>query len=73
LIKEGREAVDKQDDEQVTAVSERLEAKAHEMASKLYEGAEGPDAAAAAAAAGGDSAPPADEKGDVIDAEFEEN
>jgi molecular chaperone DnaK len=75
LIKEGREAVDKQDDEQVTAVSERLEAKAHEMASKLYEGAEGPDAAAAAAAAAGgaEAAPPADEKGDVIDAEFEEN
>ncbi len=75
LIKEGREAVEKQDDEKVQSVSEELEKKAHELASKLYEGAGGDPAAAAAAAAGGAGAADAtdDKKDDVIDAEFEES
>jgi molecular chaperone DnaK len=67
LIKEGREAVEKQDDARVQSVSERLEKKAHEMAGKLYEaaGASGPGPAPGAAS--GDA-----KKSDVIDAEFEE-
>jgi molecular chaperone DnaK len=84
LIREGREAVEKQDDAKVTDVLERLEKEAHAMASKLYE------AASAQAGGGGDGGPggpgapgangggPSGEtggkkkSGDVIDAEFEE-
>ncbi len=74
LIKEGREAVEKQNDEKIQDVSGRLEKKAHELASKLY---------AAAGEGGGPGAPPGGgaapggaggKKGDdVIDAEFEES
>jgi molecular chaperone DnaK len=74
LIKEGREAVEKQDDSKVASVLERLEKEAHAMASKLYETAGGPPPGA-----GGNGAPPGagaegggKKKGDVIDAEFEE-
>jgi molecular chaperone DnaK len=72
LIKEGREAIEKQNDEKIQDVSARLEKKAHELASKLY----------AAAGEGGGAPPaggaPAGGKGgkkgdDVIDAEFEES
>ncbi len=74
LIKEGREAVEKQDDAKVTEVSEKLEKKAHELASKLYEGAEGQPGAAAAGAAGGAADQGSEsKKDDVIDAEFEES
>jgi molecular chaperone DnaK len=75
LIREGREAIEKQDDAKVSDVSSRLEKKAHELATKLYEasgagGGPGP-------APGGNGSPPggdadAKKKGDVIDAEFEE-
>ncbi len=41
LIKEGREAVEKQDDDKVTDVLGRLEKEAYQMASKLYESAGG--------------------------------
>ncbi len=79
LIKEGREAVEKQDDEKVQDVLGRLEKEAHAMAEKLYqaagtgaEGAGGNGAGApgpeAAEGSGGDGK----KKGDVIDAEFEE-
>ncbi len=77
LIKEGREAVEKQDDAKVTRVLETLEKEAHAMASKLYEnaGAAGPGAPPGANG-GADGAPPAGGgergKSDVIDAEFEE-
>ena len=76
LIKEGRAAVEKQDDAKVQDVLERLEKAAHQMASKLYESAGG------APGAGGPNAPPAEgpsnaksdgKKGNVIDAEFEES
>jgi len=70
LIKEGRDAVEKQDDAQVTSVTERLEKKAHELAAKLYE------AAPAGAPPGGPapgSEPGDGKKDDVIDAEFEES
>jgi len=76
LIKDGRDAVEKQDDPRVTRVLENLEKEAHAMASKLYEtaGATGPNGAPPGAAGGG--TPGADgggeRKSDVIDAEFEE-
>jgi molecular chaperone DnaK len=74
LIKEGREAVEKQDDEKVKSVSERLEKEAHRMASVMYGASGGPGAPPS----GGDGtgAPPENKeepKKDVIDAEFEEN
>ncbi|HEY2407992.1 MAG TPA: molecular chaperone DnaK, partial [Polyangiaceae bacterium] len=74
LIKEGREAVEKQDDDKVQSVLERLEKEAHAMASKMYESAGaggGPGGAppAGGAPSGGDGAK---KPGDVIDAEFEE-
>jgi molecular chaperone DnaK len=74
LIKEGRSAVEKQDDSAVKDVLEKLEKEAHRLASVLYQQAPGgvPGAAPGAdgAAAGGNSG--GDKKKDVIDAEFEE-
>jgi molecular chaperone DnaK len=74
LIKEGRAAVEKQDDAQVQSVLERLEKEAHAMATKMYEGAGGPPGGAPGAGPSAGGAGPADDKkkGDVIDAEFEE-
>ncbi len=75
LIKEGREAIEKQDDDKVQDVTTRLEKEAHAMAAKLYE-TSGAQGAAPGAAPGGDNngAPGGDgKKGDVIDAEFEES
>src|SRR5450755_236627 len=78
LIKEGRAAVEKQDDDKVADVLARLEKEAHAMATKMYEGTGGPppDGGAPGAgpsASGGGAAPSDDKKkGDVIDAEFEE-
>ena len=76
LIKEGREAVEKQDDSKVGDVLERLEKAAHQMATKLYESAGGTPGAGP----NGGPAPSgkADGKSDgkkenVIDAEFEES
>ena len=73
LIKEGREAVEKQDDAKVRDVLERLEKEAHAMASKLYEAAgatEGPAPPPSSGDASESSS--SNGKGDVIDAEFEE-
>ena len=76
LIKDGRAAVEKQDDEKVQEVLEKLEKEAHAMATKMYEGAGGPPGGGAgpgagpSASGGGTSEDP--KKGDVIDAEFEE-
>jgi molecular chaperone DnaK len=81
LIKEGREAVEKQDDEKVTDVSARLEKEAHRLASVMYgaSGAPGGDGNGGPTPGNGDGSPPAggaagDKKGGggVIDAEFEE-
>jgi molecular chaperone DnaK len=83
LIKEGREAVEKQDDAKVQDVLERLEKEAHKMASVMY-GAQagGPGAGPGAPPGGGDGdggngggSPAGGDKkkdGGVIDAEFEE-
>jgi molecular chaperone DnaK len=82
LIKEGRDAVEKQDDKRVSTVLEQLEKEAHAMASKLYEnaGAGGPGAPPGGPTPGANGGAPkssptgsGDRKGgDVIDAEFEE-
>jgi molecular chaperone DnaK len=77
LIKEGRAAVEKQDDDKVADVLARLEKEAHAMATKMYEGTGGPPpdggAPGGPSASGGGAGPSDDKKkGDVIDAEFEE-
>jgi len=80
LIKEGREAVEKQDDDKVQDVMGRLEKEAHRLAGLMY-GANapggGPDGGATPPGADGGGAPAGGEKkggkeGGVIDAEFEE-
>lgn len=72
LIKDGREAVEKQDDAKITSVYEELEKEAHTMASKLYESG-APEGAEAQASAEAEPAPSGGKQGDVIDAEFEES
>ena len=72
LIKEGRDAVEKRDDAEVTRVLESLEKEAHALASKLYENA-GAEANGSPGADSSSPPPPAGKKGDVIDAEFEES
>jgi molecular chaperone DnaK len=81
LIKEGREAVEKQDDAKVQDVSARLEKEAHRLASVMY-GANGPqggpgappDADGGGAPGGGGGGEKKGGKdGGVIDAEFEES
>jgi molecular chaperone DnaK len=69
LIKQGREAVEKQDDALITTALEALEKEAHRIASVMY-GAQTPPGADP----GAGGAPAADKKkdGGVIDAEFEE-
>jgi len=74
LIKEGRAAVEQQDDAKVTEVTEKLEKEAHALASKLYEsaGAGTPPPAGGPGASDGGSDGGDGKKKDVIDAEFEE-
>ena len=79
LLKEAREALDKQDDAKVQSVLEELEKEAHAMASKMYEaaggGPAGPSAPNGNGTQGGGGAPNnggGAKKGEVIDAEFEE-
>ena len=84
LIKEGRSAVEKQDDAAIQDVTARLEKEAHRLAGAMY-GATGQPGAPGAApgggsgfegdANGGPGAPPpgkGGKDGGVIDAEFEE-
>jgi molecular chaperone DnaK len=76
LIKEGREAVEKQDDAKVQDVSARLEKEAHRLASLMY-GANGPQGGGEPPPGADGGAPGGDKKGGkdggVIDAEFEES
>ena len=84
LIKEGRAAVEKQDDAEVASVSERLEKEAHRIASVMYQGAAGsggvagqnggtgPDGDAEGGPPGGVPGDAKKKDGGVIDAEFEE-
>ncbi len=78
LIKEGREAVEKQDDAQITSALEKLEKEAHRIASVMYQSAGAGGGEAPGDGANGHGEPPAGEAGGkkkdggVIDAEFEE-
>jgi molecular chaperone DnaK len=81
LIKEGREAVEKQDDARVRDVSERLEKEAHRMAGVMYGAATppggppgngGPSAGSGAPGEGAEAGKGKGKEGGVIDAEFEE-
>jgi molecular chaperone DnaK len=73
LIKEGRAAVEQQDDAKVQEISEKLEKEAHAMAAKLYESAgAGGAPPPGGPSAGSDGAGGDGKKKDVIDAEFEE-
>jgi molecular chaperone DnaK len=78
LIKEGRAAVEKQDDPPIKDALEKLEKEAHRLAGVMYQSAGGNANGGGPDAGGGESggdAPPPDAKGgkkDVIDAEFEE-
>jgi molecular chaperone DnaK len=79
LIKEGREAVEKQDDIKVQDVMGRLEKEAHRLAGLMYGAAPGaPGGPNGEPPAGGDVSPGGDagkkggKEGGVIDAEFEE-
>jgi molecular chaperone DnaK len=80
LIKEGRTAVEQQDDAKVQDVTARLEQEAHKIAAKLYEsaGAPGGGEKPPGGTSGGTSGDGAAGDGDgkkkgVIDAEFEES
>jgi molecular chaperone DnaK len=76
LIKEGRAAVEQQDDAKVTEITAKLEKEAHAMAAKLYESAGGGGGPTPGPGAGGPSGGAEGagdgKKKDVIDAEFEE-
>ncbi len=74
LIKEGRDAVEKQDDDAIKRVSEQLEQAAHKMAEAAYASAGSPQSGTPGGDAPEAGAPPAGGKKDdgVIDAEFEE-
>jgi molecular chaperone DnaK len=79
LIKEGREAVEKQDDAKVQEVTGRLEKEAHRLAGVMYgatAGAGGGNGGPTPPGAGGGGTAGQEKKGDkdggVIDAEFEE-
>jgi len=80
LIKEGRAAIEQQNDAKVQEVTEKLEKEAHQIAAKMYEGTGGPGGTSPGAGAGpSDGAPGGGgasggdgKKKDVIDAEFEE-
>jgi molecular chaperone DnaK len=80
LIKEGREAVEKQDDAKVQDVTARLEKEAHRLAGVMYGASAPPEGPPGADGGGTNGGPPqqgehGDKKGkdsSVIDAEFEE-
>jgi molecular chaperone DnaK len=78
LVKEGREAVEKQDDAKVQDISARLEKEAHRLAGLMYGATGGPNGGPPPDGGGGgdEGAGPGAKKGGkdggVIDAEFEE-
>ena len=68
LVKDARGAIEKQDDAQIVAMSERLEKESHRIAGAMYQNANG-----ASPGAGDAPTPKQGEAGkDVIDGEFEE-
>ena len=72
LIKDGRSAVERQDDSQVKDVLDKLEKEAHRLASVMYQGAQGAPGGAAPPGAAPEAGGAGEKKKDVIDAEFEE-
>jgi molecular chaperone DnaK len=81
LIKDARSAIEKQDDESVKAATDKLEKEAHRIAAVMYQSAGpggpaagGPQPPAEGGPGDGTGGPekPAEKKGGVIDAEFEE-
>ena len=76
LLKEGRQAVERQDDAAIQDVTAKLEKESHRIAEAMYKGAGGDGGGAGPGAPGGGSTPsqPGGEKkkDGVIDAEFEE-
>ncbi len=78
LLKEGRQAVERQDDDAIKAATEKLEKESHRIAEAMYKSAGGPPGGAPPGGDGGGGTPsqPGGEKkgkeGGVIDAEFEE-
>ena len=74
LVKEGREAVEKQDDDLIAAALEKLEKESHRIAQMMYNagtaGAPGAPGTEGAAPPGGE--PAAAKTDGVIDAEFED-
>ncbi|MGH7439075.1 MAG: Hsp70 family protein, partial [Polyangiaceae bacterium] len=77
LVKEGREAVEKQDDAKVQDVTARLEKEAHRLAGLMYGATGGPNGGPPPGADGGGDdgaggAKKGGKDGGVIDAEFEE-
>jgi molecular chaperone DnaK len=83
LIKEARSAIEKQDDAAVQAANDKLEKEAHRVMAAVYQSASGGPGGPPPGGPGGGPPPngeggssggekPADKKGGVIDAEFEE-
>jgi molecular chaperone DnaK len=74
LIKEGREAVEKQDDGKVQDVTSRLEKEAHRLASVMYGAAGGANGGPTPPGGDGGAGAGPEKKGKegVVDAEFEE-
>jgi molecular chaperone DnaK len=74
LLKEGRQAVERQDDAAIQDVTAKLEKESHRIAEAMYKSAGGPGGGGGepppAGGAGGE--PKKDKDGGVIDAEFEE-
>lgn len=74
LIKDGRSAVEKQDDSQIKDILEKLEKEAHKLAGNMYGAQGGVDGGGPGAPPPGAGGAPAGGKKDgVIDAEFEES
>ncbi len=75
LIKEGRSAIEKQDDAAIASTLEKLEKEAHRLASVMYQGAGdgAPGAGGPGGAPGATHDHDAKKDGGVIDAEFEES
>jgi molecular chaperone DnaK len=76
LIKDGRQAIELQDDARVVTAIEKLEKEAHRVAAAMYQGAPPPNDASAAPGQGGTpegQAPPNASKKNVVDAEFEDS
>ena len=75
LVREGREAVAKQEDDAIKSVTERLEKESHRVASAMYQGAAGSGGAGAPGVAETPGETPATgnrAKENVVDAEFED-